>query len=116
MFAHFQGRMAAEQGLLGVSLEHVWIEQPYFSFHSYFKCLNLFGSVSCSSVPELSTKDFLDVLKYWEGECAREVKDVNSYLHIQAALSFPSTDRCSRPMLLNTLLSFLDSELLGFNF
>lgn len=114
MFTHFQGHMAAEQGLL--SVWHVWIEQPYFSSHSYFQCLNLLGSVSCCSVFELFTKDFLEVLKCWEGRCTREVKDVNSYLHIEAALLFLSTDRCSRPMLLNTLLSSLDSELLGISF
>lgn len=107
---------AAEQGLWGVWLEHVWIEQPYFSSHSYLQCLNLFGSVFCCSVPELFINDFLDVLKCWAGECTKEMKNVNSYLHIQGALLFPSTDRCSRPMLLNTLLSFLESELLGISF
>lgn len=116
MATHFQGQMAAEQGLLSVWLEHVWIERPYFSSHSYFQCLNLLGSVSCCSVSELFTKDFLDILKCWEGGCTREVKDVNSYPHTEAALLFPSTDRCSRPMLLNTLLSSLDSELLGISF
>lgn len=116
MSAHFQGQIAAEQGLLGVWLEHVWLEQPYFSSQFYFQCLNLLGSVSCCSVPGLFTKGFLYVLKCWEGECTREVKDVNLYLHIQAALLFPSTDGCSRLMLFNTLLNFLDSELLGISF
>lgn len=44
------------------------------------------------------------------------MKDVNSYLHSQAVLLFPSADRRSRPMLFSTLLSFLDSELLGISF
>lgn len=71
MPAHFQGQMAAEQGLLAFWLERVWMEGPYFSSHSYFRCLNLFGFVSCCSVPELFTKDFLNGLKRWEGECPR---------------------------------------------
>lgn len=111
--AHFQSCWA---GTWCVWREHNWIEQPYFSSHSYLQCLNLFGSMFCCSVPELFTKDFVDILKCWEGECTREVTDVNSYLHIQAAFPFLSTDWCSRPMLLNNLLSFLKSELLGISF
>lgn len=73
MSARFQGQTAAEQGLLPVWLEHSWTEEPYFSSHSYFQCLNLLESVSCCSVPELFTKHYLDGLKCWEGECAKGV-------------------------------------------
>lgn len=73
MSAQFQRRTAAEHELSSVWLEHSWTEEPYFSSHSYFQCLNLFESVSCCSVPELFTKHYLDGLKCWEGECARGV-------------------------------------------
>lgn len=61
--------MGTEEGLLGVGVEHIWMEGPYFLSRSYFQCLNLNGSVSCCSVPELFTKDFLDELRCWAGEC-----------------------------------------------
>lgn len=75
--------------------------------------------VSCCSVLELFTKDFLDVLKCWESECPRELNHEMNHLHISIfrLLSLPFsrqvfyTDAVKHP-----LKYFLDSELVGISF